>query len=65
MAEAEAGNSAPIESLLEDLVAHGVRSVAENGVLGDPTGASGQEGWEMLLEAVVQLSEEIAPRPRV
>ena len=59
MAQAEAGNTGSIEGLLPDLVAHGVRSVAENGVLGDPTNASGHEGWAMLLEGVVQLADEI------
>jgi creatinine amidohydrolase len=45
---AEAGNTAPLTALLPQLVAGGIRAVAPNGVLGDPAGASAQEGRRLL-----------------
>lgn len=41
---AEAGNSAPLASLLPAMRAGGVAVVSTSGVLGDPTGASAAEG---------------------
>ncbi|RBY79968.1 mycofactocin biosynthesis peptidyl-dipeptidase MftE [Blastococcus sp. TF02A-26] len=41
---AEAGDRTPIGELLPRLRAEGVRAVSENGVLGDPAGASAEEG---------------------
>lgn len=49
---AEAGNTAPITELLPAMRAGGVRSVSENGVLGDPVGASAEEGRLMLASLV-------------
>jgi len=49
---AEPGPTAPIEELLPRLQEEGVRAVSPNGVLGDPTGASAEEG-AALLDAVV------------
>jgi creatinine amidohydrolase len=57
---AEAGCTDPLEVLLPRLRAEGVRPVASNGVLGDPTGATAQEGRDLLaglsgdLEAAVR-----------
>ena len=45
------GNTAPLSELLPTLRAGGVAAVSENGVLGDPTGASAEEG-ERLLSAM-------------
>ncbi len=45
---AEPGETRPLGTLMDDLRAHGVRSVAPNGVLGDPTGASEGEGRAIL-----------------
>lgn len=45
---AAAGNVRPIADLLPELRAHGVRGVSPNGVLGDPAGASGDEGRRLL-----------------
>ncbi|GAA5145526.1 mycofactocin biosynthesis peptidyl-dipeptidase MftE [Pseudonocardia eucalypti] len=42
------GNTVPLAELLPAMRAHGVRAVSENGVLGDPTGASASEGRAML-----------------
>lgn len=55
---AEAGSSRSIEELLPVLVSHGVRAVSPNGVLGDPAGASAQEG-ELLLAS---LTHEVLAR---
>lgn len=46
------GDARPIAELLPALRAGGVRAVAPNGVLGDPAGASAEEG-EALLAALV------------
>lgn len=51
VARAEAGDSRPLASIAGALRAGGVRAVSANGVLGDPTGATAQEG-EALLEAL-------------
>ncbi|WP_375400425.1 mycofactocin biosynthesis peptidyl-dipeptidase MftE [uncultured Amnibacterium sp.] len=46
--EATAGDVRPIEQLLPQLVAAGVRAVSPSGVLGDPAGATPAEGRELL-----------------
>jgi creatinine amidohydrolase len=45
---AEAGNTRPIADLLPELLAGGVGAVSPNGVLGDPAGASADEGQRLL-----------------
>jgi len=45
---AAAGNSTPIADLLPDLMRGGVRSASPNGVLGDPSGASAEQGADYL-----------------
>lgn len=52
---AEAGNTAALVDLIEDLRVGGVRAVSENGVLGDPTGASAAEGRALLAAATRDL----------
>ncbi|WP_153506593.1 mycofactocin biosynthesis peptidyl-dipeptidase MftE [Cumulibacter manganitolerans] len=49
---AEAGNTAPVGALLPAMRDGGVRAVSPNGVLGDPAGATAQEG-ERLLRALL------------
>jgi creatinine amidohydrolase len=49
---AVAGAVAPVEELLSRLQAEGVRAVSPSGVLGDPSGASADQGWR-LLDALV------------
>jgi creatinine amidohydrolase len=39
-----AGHQGPLEGLLDELRAHGVRAVSPTGVLGDPTGADAETG---------------------
>jgi creatinine amidohydrolase/Fe(II)-dependent formamide hydrolase-like protein len=45
---AVAGDTTPIAELLPRLRAEGVRAVSPTGVLGDPAGASAEEGAELL-----------------
>lgn len=52
---ATSGTTAPIEELLPQLELHGVRRVSANGVLGDPAGASADEGSRLLTEATGRL----------
>jgi mycofactocin precursor peptide peptidase len=60
MERAAAGNSAPLESLLDQLRRGGVRAVSPNGVLGDPTGASADEGRALLASATAELTRFVA-----
>jgi mycofactocin precursor peptide peptidase len=52
---AERGCTEPIAGLLPRLRAEGVRPVSSNGVLGDPTGASVEEGHALLNDLVDDL----------
>src|SRR4051794_38314622 len=53
--ERPTGNTEPLSSLLPRLRAEGVRAVSENGVLGDATGASADEGRALLAAAISDL----------
>jgi creatinine amidohydrolase len=52
---AEPGVTAPLDELMPRLVAHGVREVSANGILGDPAGAGAAEGRRLLEDGVDQL----------
>ncbi|MEI4273698.1 mycofactocin biosynthesis peptidyl-dipeptidase MftE [Klenkia sp. LSe6-5] len=56
---AEAGETAPIAELLPRLQAGGVAAVSPNGVLGDPAGASAEEGARMLADLVARLAAAV------
>ncbi|QIZ37000.1 mycofactocin biosynthesis peptidyl-dipeptidase MftE [Saccharopolyspora sp. ASAGF58] len=45
---AERGNTTPLPNLIDTLRANGVRAATANGVLGDPTGATPEEGTRIL-----------------
>jgi creatinine amidohydrolase len=49
------GNTEPLADLLPVLSTGGTRAVSENGVLGDPTGASADEGRRLLNAAIDDL----------
>jgi len=49
---AEAGNTGTLDQLLPWMIEGGVRSVSANGVLGDPAGASSEEGAAILTSMV-------------
>lgn len=53
---AASGSTATLDQLMPGLVRDGVRKISANGVLGDPTGASADEGQELLDSAVRQMS---------
>jgi mycofactocin system creatininase family protein len=53
------GNTTPLAALIGDLHARGVRAVAPDGVLGDPTEASAAEGERLLAAAVEDLRETL------
>ena len=58
----EPGNISPLTELAAPLRASGVRAVSENGILGDPTGASADEGrriFGVLTEAAVATAAQI------
>jgi mycofactocin precursor peptide peptidase len=57
---ARAGNTAPIGELIDELREHGIHTVSPNGVLGDPTGASRDEGQQFLAEATMDLADAVA-----
>ena len=51
----EAGETAPLAEVLDDLRSGGLASVTPNGVLGDPSGADAAEGERILAEWVGQV----------
>ncbi|TXN31362.1 mycofactocin biosynthesis peptidyl-dipeptidase MftE [Lacisediminihabitans profunda] len=53
LSAAVAGNVVPVAELMASLTAHGVRFVSPSGILGDPTGASADEG-RAILEAMAE-----------
>ena len=55
----EPGNASPLAELLPALRAGGVRAVSSNGILGDPTAASADEGTELLARLVSELSGQL------
>jgi mycofactocin system creatininase family protein len=56
----ERGNTTPLAGLIDELRAEGVRPLAPNGVLGDPTAASAAEGGELVAAALADLREMLA-----
>jgi creatinine amidohydrolase len=56
---AEAGPSEPIGALLGRLREHGVIGVSPNGVLGDPTGSSAEEGARLLAEMIADVVDSV------
>ena len=58
--EATPGDIRPIDELLTLLRSGGVRSVSANGILGDPTGASADEGRALLDAAAADLVDAVA-----
>ncbi|WP_460062985.1 mycofactocin biosynthesis peptidyl-dipeptidase MftE [Streptomyces sp. YKOK-I1] len=56
---ATAGDTRPLAALLPDLITHGVRAVSPSGVLGDPAGASAEEGRRTLDAMVAAIVRRI------
>lgn len=57
--EAAAGNVRPMRDLLPELQAGGVLAVSPNGVLGDPTGATADEGEQVLTRLTADLEAQV------
>lgn len=60
---AEAGNTGTLEELLPLMMAGGVKAVSANGVLGDPAGASAEEGAVVLGSMVEDVVAFVARMP--
>jgi creatinine amidohydrolase len=59
MAAAAPGDTRPLADIMPALRASGVRAVSPNGVLGDPVGASADEGDRLLAALVAGLDETL------
>ena len=59
LARAEAGDTRPLTEIMPLLRAGGVRAVAPNGVLGDPRGATNEEGRDLLAALAVDLTRAV------
>lgn len=57
---AEPGATTPINDLMPRLREAGVRAISENGILGDPTGATADEGERLLTDLGDRLSHHVA-----
>jgi mycofactocin system creatininase family protein len=57
---AQAGRTESVAALLPELRAAGVAAVSPNGVLGDPCGASAEEGVAVLAEVRERLGRDVA-----
>ena len=65
MDEARRGDVRPLDEIMPLLRERGVRAVSENGVLGDPAGASAAEGQRrlaLLVEGLAQTMDELLER---
>ena len=58
-ASREPGATGSLSELLPALRRGGLRAVTDNGVLGDPTGATAEEGQALLLEALDDLEKTV------
>jgi mycofactocin system creatininase family protein len=59
---AEAGCTTPIDQLLPRLRSEGVRPISSNGVLGDPVGATAEEGRALLASMTADLVAAVTAR---
>jgi len=59
---AEAGCTTPIDELMPRLRSEGVRPISSNGVLGDPTGATAEEGRALLASMTADLVAAVTAR---
>ena len=60
--EAVPGVTQPLSEIFETLRRDGVKAVSPNGVLGDPTGASADEGVAIFAELVTQATHAVSER---
>jgi len=59
LAHAAAGAVEPWSEIGERVIGHGVAAVSPNGVLGDPSGASAEEGEQLFADLVDRLAGEL------
>jgi creatinine amidohydrolase len=59
---AQAGCTEPLEAIMPRLREQGVRPISSNGVLGDPAGASAEEGRALLLTLADDLVHAVGRR---
>ena len=57
---AEAGDTRPLDGILDELRLGGTAAISANGVLGDPTGASADEGRRLLDALSADLARAVA-----
>lgn len=57
---ASPGRTEPLSAIMDRLVAEGVAGVSVNGVLGDPRGASAEEGGRLLADLVERTIADLA-----
>lgn len=57
---AEAGNTQPLSEILPAMMSGGVAAVSPNGVLGDPAGATAEEGERVLRHMVAEIVEQLS-----
>lgn len=60
MGRAEVGDLRPLPEIADELLNSGMRSVTSNGVLGDPRGASREDGEQLFTRLVDQLIDHVA-----
>ncbi|MGA0185065.1 MAG: mycofactocin biosynthesis peptidyl-dipeptidase MftE [Ilumatobacteraceae bacterium] len=60
MGRAEAGDLRPLPEIADELIRSGMRSVTSIGVLGDPRGASREDGERLFAQLVDQLIDHVA-----
>lgn len=56
---AEAGNTTPVGELMPAIMSRGISAVSPNGVLGDPSGATAQEGERVLVAMTADVVDRI------
>ena len=64
MRRAEAGDLRPLREIADELRSSGMRSVASNGVLGDPRGASREDGERLFAQLANQLIDHVTHHHR-
>ena len=62
MERAVAGNTSPLPEIFDDIRVGGIKSVSENGVLGDPRNATRGEGERLIAEMVNDLRSFVRAR---
>ena len=62
MSRAEAGNTAPLRDVMDDIRAGGVRAVSNNGVLGDPRSATREDGEQLIAALATDLQAFVDAR---